>query len=257
MLAESKAQAGCCPGEKQLCKNAVLCLFDGAAGLFCCIVSANLFIMISILIAPDKFKGSLTTFEVCTAIEEGLLQALTDFRIVKCPMADGGDGLGEVISYYTGAIKQSAQVQDPLGRTIKADGGMSAGSVAFLKAKLESGIDLVMQYANLEEHLPGADYVLTGEGKIDEQTLKGKVVMGVALLAKKHSKPVIAFLWQPGHRRYRSCCPGHSCDFPRNKISNGLARGKRKRLSLFTRYSVQYWQLIASFGKAKAVMMDE
>jgi glycerate 2-kinase len=323
------------------------------------------FVLIKILIAPDKFKGSLTTFEVCNAIEEGLLQASSSFRIVKCPMADGGDGLSEVISYYTGAIKQWAYVQDPLGRTIKCEwllsadgttaviemakasglqllkreernpvlastygtgqlikaavesgagkiilgiggsatndcgigmaaalgyrfldshgkavlpmggnllkiaaidcsgatdmqafrvqvacdvknlllgeagashtygpqkganpamvkmleegmrhfaavikkdtgidvtelegggaaGGMGAGSVAFLQAELVSGIDLVMQYANFEEHLQRADYVFTGEGKIDEQTLKGKVVMGVASLAKRHSKVVIA-----------------------------------------------------------------
>lgn len=319
-----------------------------------------------ILIAPDKFKGSLTTFEVCKAVEEGLLQASSLFSIVKCPMADGGDGLSDVICYYTGATKRSTIVQDPLGRPVNAEwllaadgktaviemakasglallkpdeynplltstfgtgqliraalekgvdeiilgiggsatndggigmaaalgyrflnnhgdevqpvggslgdissidgsgkldlqntriqvacdvknfllgregatyiyapqkgadaamverleegmarfatvvkrdlgidvtgmesggaaGGMGAGCVAFLKAVIKSGIDLVMPYANIEKQLMDADIVITGEGKIDEQTLKGKVVMGLAALAKKHRKWVIAF----------------------------------------------------------------
>lgn len=318
-----------------------------------------------IVIAPDKFKGSLTSFQVCNAIEEGLLQASSPFEIFKLPMADGGDGLSEVISFYTNAQWQRSQVQNPLGEIInaqwllsadgktafiemakasglqllKADqynpsltstygtgelikaaidmgaqniivgiggsatndggigmasalgyrfldddgnelapvgknlirikkidgsgrakikninfkiacdvknllygeqgasrvyapqkgadeamveelekgmvhfasivkkdlgtdvshiegggaaGGIGAGCVAFLNAKLIGGIELVMQLASLEEYLKKADLVITGEGKIDEQSMQGKVVSGVASLAGKYNKRLIA-----------------------------------------------------------------
>lgn len=74
-----------------------------------------------------------------------------------------------------------------------AAGGMGAGAIAFLQAKLVSGIKLVMHYAALETWLPEADFVITGEGRLDEQTLQGKVVAGVAELAKEHGKRLIVF----------------------------------------------------------------
>ena len=319
----------------------------------------------NILIAPDKFKGSLTCFEVCDGIEKGLIAASSSFHITKLPMADGGDGLSEVIAYYIKAQTKTANVFDPLFRKIKttfllstdgktafvemakasglsllqtsernpqltstigtgqlikaaiesgakkivigiggsatndggigmasafgfkfldkngkelkpigrnlihihsiansnrvdtsgiqfqvacdvknylygeegatkvygpqkgadekmveelekgmknygevlkrewdtdvskiegsgAAGGLGAGCIAFLGAELISGIDLVMQYANAEEKIKNADVIITGEGKIDEQTMKGKVVAGIAALATKYNKPIIA-----------------------------------------------------------------
>jgi glycerate kinase len=53
---------------------------------------------VKVVIAPDKFKGSLTSFEICDAIEKGLQKASSSFEIIKLPLADGGDGLSEVIS---------------------------------------------------------------------------------------------------------------------------------------------------------------
>lgn len=319
-----------------------------------------------IVIAPDKFKGSLSSFAVCDAVEKGLLQASSSFQIAKLPMADGGDGLAEVIRHYTGASVQTATVQDPLGRPVSAEwllssdgktafvemakasglgllkkdeynplltstfgtgqlieaairsgvenivlgiggsattdggigmaaalgyrfldeednelspigknlinlkkidgsqavplnsvrfqvacdvknvlygedgaakvygpqkgadaamtealdrglmnyadvvkkdlgidvstmegggaaGGLGAGSAAFLHAELLSGAKLVMQYANMEEQIRTADAVITGEGKMDGQTLQGKLVAAVAGLAKLHGKPVVVF----------------------------------------------------------------
>lgn len=318
-----------------------------------------------IVIAPDKFKGSLTSFEVCNAIESGLVKASGSFDIVKLPMSDGGDGLTDVIAYYTNAQWLTSKVQDPLGRIIEAQGllssdgktafiemakasglqllkqyeynpllassygtgqlirsaidhgvkniilgiggsatndcgigmaaalgyrfldsnrkelppagsslakiesidvdrkedlkninfkiacdvknllfgdngatklyapqkgadpfvveqlekavihfasvvkkdlgidvsgiegggaagGMGAGCIAFLNAQLISGIDLVMQLASAEDHIMNCDIVITGEGKIDEQSLYGKVVSGVASLTKKHNKRLFA-----------------------------------------------------------------
>lgn len=73
-----------------------------------------------------------------------------------------------------------------------AAGGMGAASVAFLKGKLRAGIDIVMEAIQLESCIKEADLVITGEGKIDRQTCFGKVPVGVAKIAKKHQKPLIA-----------------------------------------------------------------
>ena len=59
-----------------------------------------------VVIAPDKFKGSLSSFELGDAIEKGLRRASSLFEIVKLPLADGGDDLSEVIRYYIEATVQ-------------------------------------------------------------------------------------------------------------------------------------------------------
>lgn len=74
-----------------------------------------------------------------------------------------------------------------------AAGGMGGGVIAFLGGKLQSGIDAVLDAAGLEEHLRDAELVLTGEGKIDEQTVCGKVVMGVLRRARRQGVPVFVF----------------------------------------------------------------
>ena len=67
-----------------------------------------------------------------------------------------------------------------------AAGGLAAGAIAFLNARLVSGIATVMTASRLEEDLVGADWVITGEGQFDDQSLRGKVVAGVAALARRH-----------------------------------------------------------------------
>ena len=79
-----------------------------------------------------------------------------------------------------------------------AAGGLGAGLLAFLNAQLKKGIDLVIEYTGLEEQVRGADYVFTGEGSIDGQTLFGKTPYGVAAIAEKYSVPVIAFAGRIG-----------------------------------------------------------
>ena len=320
----------------------------------------------NILIAPDKFKNSLTSLDACRAIKNGLIKASSSFNINVLPLADGGDGLSEVIQYYTHAKPHVVNVLDPLFRLIKssllisedrdtafiemakasgllllkpeeyncmkttsfgtgelikkaielgvkkivlgvggsatndcgvgmaaalgfrflnkagkellpigknlnliesidqatlinlrnisfkiacdvknplcglngatkvyaeqkgasaddiehleagmlhfseiitaqldksvkdipgagAAGGMGAGCLAFLNAELVSGIDLVLNLSRTEEYIVNADIVFTGEGKIDEQSLEGKVISGIGQLCKKHQKPLIAF----------------------------------------------------------------
>lgn len=74
-----------------------------------------------------------------------------------------------------------------------AAGGIGAGLVAFLGARLIPGVEIVAETVGLREKMRGADVVVTAEGKIDGQTLSGKTPFGVARIAKEMGIPVIAF----------------------------------------------------------------
>ena len=74
-----------------------------------------------------------------------------------------------------------------------AAGGLGYAFLHFLNASLQSGVDLIMESLNLEEAISRASLVITGEGKIDFQTFMGKAPAGIARLAKKHHKKIIAF----------------------------------------------------------------
>ncbi len=73
-----------------------------------------------------------------------------------------------------------------------AAGGLGAGAKVFLNATFFRGIEYLLSVLRLEDEIMRADLVITGEGKMDAQTLSGKVVMGVTQLAIKHKKPVLA-----------------------------------------------------------------
>jgi glycerate kinase len=72
-----------------------------------------------------------------------------------------------------------------------AAGGLGGGLVAFLKAKLVSGVETILQLLNFDDRVKSCDLVITGEGKVDNQTLNGKVVSGVLKHAKLYNKKVI------------------------------------------------------------------
>ena len=74
-----------------------------------------------------------------------------------------------------------------------AAGGLGFAFVAFLSAELKNGIQLILNESKLEEYIEDADVVITGEGRLDSQTAMGKAPGGVAEIAKKYNKPVIAF----------------------------------------------------------------
>ena len=74
-----------------------------------------------------------------------------------------------------------------------AAGGLGFAFRTFLGASLESGISIILGETKLEKYIADADIVITGEGRIDFQTAMGKAPIGVAKLAKKHGKRVIAF----------------------------------------------------------------
>lgn len=89
-------------------------------------------------------------------------------------------------------------IRTDLGKDIEhisgagAAGGLGGGLMAFLSAELKRGVDIVLEATDLETHLQNADFVITGEGKIDGQTIFGKTPIGVAKTAKRHNVPVIA-----------------------------------------------------------------
>lgn len=80
-----------------------------------------------------------------------------------------------------------------------AAGGLGAGLVAFLGAQLCPGVELVAQALGLEAAIAQADLVITGEGRLDGQSARGKTPVGVAQLAQRHGIPVIAIAGSIGH----------------------------------------------------------
>jgi glycerate kinase len=74
-----------------------------------------------------------------------------------------------------------------------AAGGLGFAFLTFTNAVLESGISIVLKETGLENYVKDADLVITGEGRLDEQTAMGKAPIGVAKLGKKYKKPVLAF----------------------------------------------------------------
>jgi len=73
-----------------------------------------------------------------------------------------------------------------------AAGGLGGGFLAFLNSQLRSGIDIVLEEVKLKEKLVDVDFVITGEGRMDFQSVMGKAPVGVAKLAKQYDIPVIA-----------------------------------------------------------------
>ncbi len=74
-----------------------------------------------------------------------------------------------------------------------AAGGMGFALSAYLNGKMQPGIQVVTEQIRIEEKIKSADFVITGEGRLDGQSVMGKVPVGIAKLAKKYQKPVLAF----------------------------------------------------------------
>lgn len=79
-----------------------------------------------------------------------------------------------------------------------AAGGMGGGVVGFFDGRLESGIDFILEQVDFKNLVQTADYVFTGEGKIDYQSLRGKVIMGIANYTKVNDIPLIAIVGSIG-----------------------------------------------------------
>jgi glycerate kinase len=98
-----------------------------------------------VIIAPDKFKGSLTSFEACEAIAAGVSAARGKMDIVQFPMADGGDGFAAVMKYYLHTDTVACHAEDPLGRPIRTSYELK-GEVAIVEMASASGLVLLKEH---------------------------------------------------------------------------------------------------------------
>ncbi|MBU3104957.1 glycerate kinase family protein [Clostridium gasigenes] len=95
-------------------------------------------------------------------------------------------------------------IKETLGKDVAyiegagAAGGLGAALLSFLNAELKRGIDLIINHTELKEKIKGANFVFTGEGAIDNQTIYGKTPMGVAKVAKEQGVKTIAFAGKVG-----------------------------------------------------------
>lgn len=97
-----------------------------------------------ILLAPDKFKGSLTALDVCAAMTEGILLANPMADVLSVPMADGGEGTADVLTQVTQGVWHTVTVQNPLGHPVEAGYGISGdGKTAFIEMAQASGLRLL------------------------------------------------------------------------------------------------------------------
>ncbi|WP_297427233.1 glycerate kinase [Clostridium sp.] len=111
----------------------------------------------------------------------------------------------EMVSILDNNLRHYADIiKNQLGKDVLdvpgagAAGGLGAGLMTFLNGNLKKGIEMVIEYASLEEKVKDADMVWTGEGSIDFQTQYGKTPLGVATVAKKYNKPVVALAGRVG-----------------------------------------------------------
>lgn len=152
----------------------------------------------------------LTNFD--SRIKDVVIEVACDVNNPLC----GERGASNVFGPQKGATKEMIGILDDnlkhygdiikkqLGKDVVdepgagAAGGLGAGLMAFLDGTLKKGIEMVIEYTGLEEKVKNADMVWTGEGSIDFQTQYGKTPLGVATVAKKYHKPVIALAGRVG-----------------------------------------------------------
>ena len=103
-----------------------------------------------------------------------------------------------VLELDEGIANLSQVIAQTIGKDISqipgtgAAGAMGAGMIAFFGSRLQMGIQTVLDTVKFDQLIEDADYIFTGEGKLDSQSLRGKVVIGIAQRVKTQKKPVIA-----------------------------------------------------------------
>ena len=115
--------------------------------------------------------------------------------------------LDDALKHYGDCIKQQFNIDVLNQAGAGAAGGMGAALMAFTNATLKPGIDLVLEAVQLNHYMDKAELVITGEGRIDNQTIYGKTPMGVAKIAKQFDIPVIGIAGSLGkdHQAVYGC----------------------------------------------------
>lgn len=108
---------------------------------------------------------------------------------------------------------------------VGAAGGLGAGAMAFLHALPERGIKVVIHKTGLEEKLKRCDLVITGEGRLDQQTLQGKTVQGIAGIARACLKPVVVIcgLSTLSESEIQACGLTKVIEISKNESDHGIA----------------------------------
>ena len=109
-----------------------------------------------------------------------------------------------------------------------AAGAMGAGAVAFFGARLNPGIETVLDTVRFEERVAGADFVITGEGRLDSQSLRGKVVIGVSRRAKRLNIPVLAVVGDVGDGIDEAYREGVTAIFSTNRLAIPFSEAKHR-----------------------------
>lgn len=145
----------------------------------------------------STFDGRLAevSFEVACDVDNplcGARGASAVFGPQKGASQDDVRILDAALMQFADVVGKSLQHDFRDQKGAGAAGGMGFAAIAFLKGKLLPGITLVLEAVNFEEIVKTADLVITGEGRMDEQTIFGKTPIGVAKMAKRYHKSVIA-----------------------------------------------------------------
>lgn len=182
-----------------------------------------------------------TLSKIASIDKSGRDRALEGIEIVTMCDIDnpllGEHGAAHVFGPQKGADEKMVLFLDDqlrsLGEVIKRDlgmdvtelpgagaaGGMGAGMVAFFDAKLEMGIEVVLDTVGFDDLLDGTDMVFSGEGKIDFQSLRGKVVIGIARRTKKKQVPLVAIVGDIGDSIEAAYDEGLSAIFSINRVA--------------------------------------
>lgn len=153
--------------------------------------------MKKIVIIPDSFKETMSNKEVGEIIKEEALASWPEGEVIRAEVADGGEGSVEAFLSVLPGNREYVTVSGPYGEPVTACYGMLGETAviemaaAFLGARLQSGIDVVLETIHFDKMLEDCSLVITGEGKIDGQSIQGKVVSGVARRAAKKNVPVL------------------------------------------------------------------
>ena len=108
-------------------------------------------------------------------------------------ISSGSHSIYIVMYFYGERVVRLWRQETFLRKNKLQAGAVGFAFLTFTDAVLESGIKIVLEETQLEEYVKDEDLVITGEGRMDGQTAMGKAPVGVAALAKKYCKPVLAF----------------------------------------------------------------
>ena len=125
-----------------------------------------------------------------------------------------------------------------------AAGGMGAGSIAFLGGTLRSGIEAVLDAVDFDRRLDGADLVITGEGRIDAQSVQGKVISGIARRTAPRNIPLVAIVGGIGPGAEAAYRLGLTAMFSINRAAESFAESAPRSAENYRRTLADLLRLI-------------